>query len=203
MSLMIIWMLGIGLSVATLVLAAAFNSFYLHLVVAATVAIAVALGAFAEAQGAKESGHSSRGLELSTVVRHMGMVWTWSALGTIVTYGVGILVWREWWHFFLATFTMAGLSLFLSATLRGDTEAQTEDATMFKIARGYAIATLIAMPITMIGLLQQGKLGRFFTEAGHRIGSQDWAATNIYFFGALALTALAWKALLVLRQDDR
>ena len=203
MSLVIIWMLGIGVSVAVLVLAAAFKSFYVHLMVAATVAIAVALAAFAEAQSDKENGRSSLGVELSSVMRHMGLVWTWGALATIITYGVGILEWREWWHFFLATVVMAGLSLFLSATLRSDTEAKTEDASMLKIARGNAIAMLVAMPITMIGLLQQGKLGRFFTEAGHRAGSQDWAATNIYFFGALALTALAWNALMVLRQENR
>ncbi len=203
MSLMIIWMLGIGLSIAMLVLAAAFKSFYVHLVVTATVAIAVALGAFAEAQSDKEIGRSSRGTELSTVLRHMGMVWTWGALATIITYGFGILQWREWWHVFLVAVAMAGLSLFVSATLRSDVEAKAEDATMFKFARVYAIATVVAMPIVMIGLLQQGKLGRFFTEAGHRVGSQDWAATNIYFFGALALTALAWNALIVLRQENR
>lgn len=203
MPLVIIWMLGIGVSIAVLVLAAAFKSFYVHLMVAATVAIAVALAAFAETQGDKETGRSSLGIELSSILRHMGMVWTWGALCTIITYGIGILEWREWWHFFLASVAMAGLSLFLSATLRSDNDAKTEDATMLKIARGYVIATLVAMPITMIGLLQQGKLGRFFIEAGHRPGSQDWAATNVYFFGALALTALAWNALIVLRQENR
>ena len=133
----------------------------------------------------------------------MGLIWTWGALATVVTYSFDILQWREWWHFFIAMLALAGLSLFLSATLQKDADAKTEDDTMFKIARGYAMATLIGAPIVMLGLLQQGKMWRFFTEAGQRPGSQDWAASNIYFFGALALAAVAWNALIVLRQAKR
>ena len=55
----------------------------------------------------------------------------------------------------------------------------------------------------MIGLLQQGKMSRFFSEAGQRPGSEDWAASNIFFFGALAMAAVAWNALTVLRQIKR
>ena len=150
MSLVIIWMLGIGLSIAVLVLAAAFKSFYVHLMVAATVAIAVALAAFAETQGDKESGRSSLRIELSSILRHTGMVWTWGALCTIITYGIGILEWREWWHFFLATVAMAGLSLFLSATLRKDSDAKAQDPTMLNVSRGFSMFVLAAMLITML-----------------------------------------------------
>ena len=203
MSSMIIWMLGIGVSIAMLVLTAAKKLFYAHLLIAALVAILVALTAFVESRASVTEGRASTGRQASANMRYIGLIWTWGALATVVTYSFGILQWNEWWHFFLAMLAFAGLSLFLSATLQKDAEANTDDDTMFKIARGYATVLAVAMPIVMIGLLQQGKMWRFFTEAGQRAGSEDWAASNIYFFGALALAAVAWNALTVLRSGKR
>ena len=203
MSSMIIWVLGIGVSTALLLLIAAKLNFWAHMTIAALVAILVALSAFVESRATLHGGKADIGRQASSNLRHMGLVWTWAALATVVTYSFNILQWREWWHFFLAMLAFAGLSLFLSATLQKDADAKTEDDTMFKIARGYAIATLVAAPLVMLGLLQQGKMWRFFTEAGQRPGSQDWAASNIYFFGALALAAIAYNAVVGLRQAKR
>ena len=203
MSGTIFWVLGIGASVAALVLTAAQMLFYVHMVIAASVAVMVALTAFVESRAASLDGKANVGLQVSANLRHIGLVWTWAALTTFVTYSFDILQWREWWHFFIAFLAFAGLSLFLSATLQKDAEAGASDETMFKIARGYALAILCAMPVVMIGLLQQGKMSRFFSEAGQRPGSQDWAASNIFFFGALAMAAVAWNALTVLRQSKR
>ena len=203
MSSIVIWMLGIGASVAMLVIAAAVQNFYVHLAIAALVSILVALAAFSESREGLTDGKANMGLQASTNLRHMGLVWTWGALTTFLTYGFNILQWREWWHFFIGLLVLAGLSLFLSATLRKDAEEKSTDLTMFKIARGYAAVVFAAMIVTMVGLVQQGKMGRFFTDAGQRLGTQDWAANNIYFFGALALAALAWNALMVLRLEKR
>lgn len=203
MTSMIIWVLGIGVSAALLVLSAAKANFWAHMTIAALVAILVALSAFVESRSIASDGKGDIGLQASSNLRHMGLVWTWAALATVITYSFDILQWREWWQFFIALLAFAGLSLFLSATLQKDAEAKTEDDTMFKIARGYAVATLVAAPLVMLGLLQQGKMWRFFTEAGQRPGSQDWAASNIYFFGALALAAVACNAVLGLRQGKR
>ena len=199
MSATIFWVLGIGASVAILVVTAAMKLYYVHLVVAAAVAVMVALTAFVESRAGQLDGKLSVGLQASANLRHIGLIWTWAALTTLVTYSFDILQWREWWHFVIATIAFAGLSLFLSATLQKDAEARTVDDTMFKIARGYAMALLVTMPLVMLGLLQQGKMWRFLSEAGQRPGSEDWAASNIFFFGALAMTAVAWNALTVLR----
>ena len=203
MSGTIFWMLGIGASVAMLVVTAAQKLYYVHLVIAGSVAVMVALTAFVESRASMQDGKSNVGLQASANLRHIGLIWTWAALTTFVTYGFEILQWREWWQFFIAALAFAGLSLFLSATLQKDAEARTEDDTMFKISRGYALALLVVMPIVMIGLLQQGKMWRFLTVAGQRPGSEDWAASNIFFFGAMAMTAVAWNAVTVLRQAKR
>lgn len=202
MSSMIIWMLSIGISVAALVVTAVLKHYYVHMVIAAIVSILVALTAFSETR-AEVSADASTGQLASTNLRHMGLVWTWGALAIFATYAFGVLTWREWWHFFVALFVLAGLSLFLSATLRKDAEAGTKDETMLKVARGYAIFVFAAMLITMAGLVIDGKLWRFTTAAGLRENSQDWAANNIFFFGALALAAVSWNTITVLKGGNR
>jgi hypothetical protein len=194
MSSMIIWMLGIGVSVSALVVMAAMKQFYLHMALAALVSILVALASFREVRSADAMGaEGEQGIGIA--LRHMGLVWTWGALALFVTYAFDILNWREWWQFFIAFFLLAGLSLFLSATLRKDAASGVTDPMLIKVARGYSIFILVAMFITMAGLLLDGKMWRFTTIAGMRRGSQDWAANNIFFFGAMALAAISVNAI--------
>ena len=83
---MIIWVLGIGVSVALLLLSAAKANFWALMSIAALVAILVALSAFVESRSAADNNKAHIGLQASSNLRHMGMVWTWAALATVVTY---------------------------------------------------------------------------------------------------------------------
>ena len=116
---------------------------------------------------------------------------TIAAISLLATYAFRILTWREWLSFFLAVMAMGGLTLFLSATITKDADAKSTDDTMMKVARGYSIFILVAMVIAMVGLVVEGKMWRFTTVAGQRDGWQDWAANNIFFFGAVALACVA------------
>ncbi len=199
MSSLVIWVLGIGLSTGALVLAAAQKLFYVHMGIAALVSILIALASFSEARAAEtEPGGAGRSVDIS--LRHMGLVWTWGALALFVTYASDILSWREWWQFFIVFALLACLSLFLSATLRKDAESGASDDMLTKVARGFSIFILVAMLITMVGLLVDGKMWRFKTLAGLRRGSQDWAANNIFFFGGLALAAISWNVVKITGQ---
>ncbi|MGE0766730.1 MAG: hypothetical protein AB7L90_09725 [Hyphomicrobiaceae bacterium] len=191
MGSMVIWMLGIGLSVAALVVTAAAKHFYLHMALAAIVSIALAVASYAEVRAATASA-TSDGQGVAVSLRHMGLVWTWGALGLFATYAFGVLTWREWWQFFIAFVLLAGLSLFLAATVRKDAASGVTDPMLMKVARGFAIFILIAMVITMVGLLIDGKMWRFNTIPGQRPNSQDWGANNFFFFGALALAAIGF-----------
>lgn len=186
----IIWGLGLGLSIVLLVVTAAGKQFYLHMAIAAVVSISIALASYAAVRTAEASstgGETGVGLSL----RHMGYVWAWGTLGLLVTYAFGFLTWREWWQFCIAFALLAGLSLFLAATVSKDTASGVTDPVLLKVARGFSLFILIAMVITMLGLLIDGKMWRFFTVPGQRPGSQDWGANNIFFFGALALAAIS------------
>jgi hypothetical protein len=194
MSAMIIWGIGLGVSTAALVVTAASRMFLAHMAIAALVSVLVALSSF-RATRAGAAGLADTGDAMSTALRHMGIIWTWGALSLLVTYAFDILSWREWWQFFMAFFVLAGLSLFLAATVGKDASVSAGDVTLIKVARGFSIFIMVAMVITMAGLLIDGKMWRFTTEAGLRRGSQDWAANNVFFFGAMALAAIGWDAM--------
>lgn len=194
MASMVIWMLGIGLSVAALVLAAALKHFYVHMVLAAIIGLFIAFVSHQDVRRV-ETGPmgGQRGIEVA--LRHMGFVWVWGALGLLATYAFGILTWREWWQFCIGFMLLAGLCLFLASTMGRDAETGVADVLLTKVARGFAIFILVAMIITMVGLLIDGKMWRYFTRVGQRPGSQDWGANNIFFFGALAQALISTKVI--------
>lgn len=193
---MVFWMLSIAVSVAVLVLSAAMRAqagvqmAYTHMAMTAAISIAFALMYIREAEMLRSSGAKDGEIAANTA-RYFGLVWAWGALALIVTYGTGILVWKEWFHFFGGFFLAAGLCLFMSATLKKDVAEGREDATMMKIGRYLAIFQLVGMIVTMLGLWLDSKMTRYL-DPRH----QDWAANNIFFFGALAIAAIGAYALL-------
>ena len=192
MGSMLGWTLGIGASVAALVLVAALklqnaDLAYVHMAIAACVSIFMALAAVRELRQPELAANPE--LLASAGSRYLGVIWTWGALALIVTYAF-VLQWREWWHFSLVFIALAGACLFLAATLRKDAESGADDDTMFKLARILIRVHFGAAILTVIGLLADGKMVRFLVPR-----HQDWAAQNIFFFGAIALGIISWNTL--------
>jgi hypothetical protein len=190
---MVIWILGLAAGTAALIVTAAMKLHYVHMLVAAIISIFIALAAYSENRAAVANGASDTELA-SLNARFMGMVWTWGALALIVTY-LFVLSWHEWWEFFVVFMILAGISLFFAAALREDATGRGRDETFMKLARFLTAAQLVGAVVVMAGLLIDGKMWRFKTAAGHRIGWEDWAANNIFFFGALAIGAISALAL--------
>jgi hypothetical protein len=120
----------------------------------------------------------------------MGYVWAWGALGLVISYGSGVVSWREWLTFFVAFAILAAASLFFSMLLQRDADQGKEDEALLKVGRYLAWAQLFGMVAVVVGLLIDGKMTRFLVP---RYG--DWAANNIFFFGALAIGAISAYAL--------
>jgi hypothetical protein len=186
------WTLGIAASVAALVLVAALklqntDLAYVHMAIAAAVGILMSLAAIREL---RQLGPAANPELLAGIgARYLGAIWTWGALALILTYAF-VLQWREWWHFSLVFVALAGACLFLSATLRKDAESGHDDDTMLKLARILIRIHFGAAIITVIGLIADGKMVRFLVPR-----HQDWAAQNIFFFGAIALGVVSWHTL--------
>lgn len=196
MTSLIVWMATLTVSTALLVLSAAKGTANLHMVVAAVVALVVALAAIQESRTMRAQGESDASIASSNA-RYMGLVWTWGAVALFATYNF-VLSWREWFPFFMAFVTAAGLCLFFSATLKKDEANGESDPIMKTIGRYLTIAQVVGMVVVMAGLLIDGKMMRF---AKARPGWEDWAANNIFFFGAMALTAIGLHALVASRQQ--
>lgn len=208
MSSAVIWMLGLGASVAALVLTAAMKLQLVHMAVAALVSILVALSAFREGRELG-GGRQEVAMLASSGFRHLGLIWTWGALALLTTYTF-VLHWREWWQYFIAFFILAGLCLFMSATLRKDADADSADAAMFSVGRILATVLMVVGIGVVAGLLLHdgksftlgGKVLKFLTQ--QKVGgSQEWAANNIFLFGSLAVAAVAWKILAILNASTR
>lgn len=204
MSAMVIWILGLALATAVLIVTAAMKLYYLHMATAAVVSIFIALAAHSENRSAI-AANASEGELASLNARFMGIVWSWGALALLATY-LFVLSWREWWQFFIVFALLAAVSLFFATTLNPQDPARTGrsgDDTMLKLARYLAIAQLVGSLVVMIGLLVDAKMWRFTTAAGQRVGWEDWAANNIFFFGALALASISWLALQSMKASPR
>lgn len=190
-----VWAAGLALSVVAMVLAAGAKMPLVHMAMTALVGMAVAAMAVRENRALVAARASKTTLAESTA-RYMGLVWTWGAIGLLVTY-LAVLRWHEWWHFFLAFAAVGAICLGMAATLARDGKAGRQDEAMLKVARILTMVQLAGMVITMLGLVIDGKMTRFL-EPRHG----DWAANNIFFFGALALAAISLNALLASRSRE-
>lgn len=195
---MVLWVSGIVASAVALVLTAASKMYYVHMLVAALVCLGFALLALREGRTA-DGRPGVAGALVASRIWHMGLVWAWGALSLLAMYGTQILTWREWPQFLVALVLLSAVCLLVSQSVARDVAAQRDDGSMLGLARILILTQLVAMPIVMIGLLVDGKMWRFTTAAGQRANWQDWGANNVFFFGALAITVLAWNAWTLLR----
>jgi hypothetical protein len=196
---MIVGALALVASVALLILFAAMRGTgmamaYAHMGLAALVAVSFAAAFFRQNNALRASG-ASQSATAAVTARFVGYVWTWGALVLLTTYATGILVWREWLHFSVGSIVLAGLSLLLASMLQKDADAGRDDPAMLKLANVCAIALLVGMIITIVGFLIDGKMVRFLNPR-----FTDWAANNVFFFGAIALAAISGYAI---RQKGR
>ncbi len=190
MSSLFMWMAALALSTVLLLMTAAKGAFYLHILVCAVVTIALAVTAIHESRTLRAQGASVYAVASSNA-RFMGLVWAWGAVTLFTTYNF-VLSWKEWVPFFIAFFVAAGICSYFAGSLKKDEVAGASDPVMKTIGRYLTIAQVAGMAIAAVGLVIDGKLNRF---AKARPGWEDWAANNIFFFGAVSLAAIGIHAL--------
>lgn len=190
MASLAIWMITLSVSLAAVILSAAAEQPTVHTFVAALIALAIAGMAVTENWQQRKAGLSENVISASTA-RHMGLVWIWGALSLFVTYFF-ILTWKEWLVFTGAFAAVGILCLLFAAALDNDEQKGRKDQTMLSLARYLSIGQIIGMVLAMVGLVIDGK---FPVTVKANAGWQDWAANNIFFFGALAIAIITANAL--------
>lgn len=184
---MVFWMMSIAFSVVFLVVSAAGRASdpsmaYVHMAIAALVAIIFALIAVRDTRELIKSGAPRNAIYASTT-RFMGLVWAWAALALVITYGTGVLEWHNWWAFFMISIVVAGLFLFLSLIMRQDIERGEQDDKILQFG-GYIIIGQLAGMVAVIVTLFVRQRDLFAFTA-----TDSWAANHVFLFGALALAA--------------
>jgi hypothetical protein len=162
---------------------------YAHMGLAALVAIGFAASFFKANTALRASGASQSAIA-ATTSRFVGYVWGWGAACLLTVYATGILVWREWLHFSVAALVLSAASLIFATMLQRDADAGKEDPALLKLGNLLAKVMLVGMIAAMVGFIIDGKMVRFLNPR-----FTDWAANNVFFFGAVSLAAITGYAL--------
>lgn len=194
MSSLTAWMIALTLSICAIILTAALNRPDLHMIASGAVSVVFALTAIREHNALRAAGASKSEVGSSTA-RNAGLVWAWGALGIFVTYAFILQNrWPEWWHFFLGFAVAAIASIIFSNMLDRDSTAGRVDQSVMSVGRGLVLLQLIGVILAVISMFFDGKFPRAATYP-------DWAACNIFFFGALAIAAISLNALRLAKDE--
>ncbi|MBU2583265.1 MAG: hypothetical protein KJ622_16270 [Alphaproteobacteria bacterium] len=190
MASLAIWMTLLTICLAAIILSGAAGLPDLHTAVAALIALSIAGIAVGDNWQQRKNGVGEN-LVAAATARAMGLVWIWGALSLFVTYFF-ILSWKEW-MVFTGIFAVVGiLCLLFAATLDRDEAVGKKDDTFLNLAKYLSVGQLIGMAVAMVGLILDGK---FPVAVKNTPGWEDWAANNIFFFGALSIAIITANAL--------
>ena len=189
MTSLIAWMISLTLGLCAVILTAAAGQPTWHLLATGLISVVFAMMAIRENHTLIAEGASKNVIAASTA-RYIGLIWTWGAIGLLVIYSLIFEDrWAEWWQFFIAFLFAAVGCIIYANMLTRDAEAGREDTSVIKLGRLLVMALLVGMVIAIASLFIDGKFPR---DVSH----PDWAACNIFFFGALAVAAMCINALL-------
>lgn len=184
MSAIFVWILSIGLGTAALTVTAALKLYALHMAIAAAVAVFMALAAISDVRrGATIEDRAQISL------RHLGLVWIWTALNLFVTYAFGY-TWRPWLPLFSGCFLAGGMCLFIASTLRKAIDENQPDPLFSRMARLIAMVQLVITGSAVFYLFVE-----MFVLPSARTLHQGWAAQSLFFFSSLALAAVSLSTL--------
>lgn len=190
MAALVIWMTAFTIGTCVTVLSAATGNYGLHLGVTALVTLSIAIVAV-QTHRQQMAQNAKRSALAATTSRYIGLVWIWAACAILVTYEF-ILTWRESWQFVFGLAIIGALCIGLAIMFDRDAEAGKEDETMLSLGRTLNLLQMVGMLMAVIGLVADGK----FLLAPRGVMRSDWAANNIFFFGAIAVALIGAHALI-------
>jgi len=186
---LIIWMIAFTISISVTVLSAAAGHYDLHMGISAVVTLTIAVVAV-QLHRKLMAAKAHRSTLAAATSRYIGLVWIWAACAILVIYEF-ILTWRESWHFVIGLSIVGALCLGLAHMFDRDGVSGKQDDTLLSLGRTLNVLQVFGMLITVIGLVADGKFGFDARDAMR----PDWAANNIFFFGAIAVALIGAHAL--------
>jgi hypothetical protein len=184
MSSLVIWMSALTISLCATLLSAAAGLPPVHMGVTAVVTLAIAIVAV-QADRELAATRPNRSALAANTARYIGLVWIWAGVAIIVTYNFILPNWREWWQFSAGTLLVGCMCLILAAMFQRDADLGRDDENILKVARLLNVIQIVGMLVAAIGLVADHKF-----DFGASAARADWAANNIFFFGALAIASI-------------
>jgi hypothetical protein len=191
-SSLVIWTTILTIGVGGIILATGSGTPAYFMAVIALISFAIAIIGLREIIGLDAAGASSSAIS-ATTARTMGLVWAWGAVALFVSYFFILPSWKEWPVFCSAFAIVAAISLLFAATMSNDARKGTDDPTLLKIGRYLTIAQFAGTLVAIVGLLIDPD------KQFLNVKRLDWAAVNVFFFGAVALAVLSAAALFYTR----
>lgn len=192
MSSILVWMMTLTIGICSIVLAAGSGTPSIYMIVTALISLAIAAIGLRETIELDKADASLSTVSASTA-RYMGLVWAWGALAMFVTYYFFPPAWKEWLVFCAAFAIVAAICLLFATAMDNDAAKSAEDPTLLKLGRMLTLFQFAGTVVAMLGLLIDPDK-RFLDTS-----RLDWAAINIFFFGAMALAAISAAALFYTR----
>ena len=183
-SSLFVWMMALTISICITILSAAAGQPSLHMSVTALVTLAIAIVAVQTYRRLTLTA-PGRSMLAAHTARYTGLVWLWAGIAIFVTYNFILSNWREWWQFSIGLMVVGMMCLILAVMFERDAGENNEDESILKVARLLNVIQIVGMLVAAIGLVADHK----FTF-GLSAARPDWAANNIFFFGALAIAAI-------------
>lgn len=179
----IIWILAIGFGIGAMVVTAAADMQSLHMTLATLIGSSIAACGIRDVYMSSEESNSVTA-RAAIVTRFMGVLWAWSALVTVVTYGL-VLHWDSWYIAFILLMSGSGLCLFVSSILQREAATEDGDARLVGIVNIVARAQFVLACLALGALMAGGRSPvQSFGEPG------AWAGLNLFISTAMGFAVL-------------
>lgn len=188
---MVVWILALAIAISVHAITAAMPSVELHALISAMISLIMAVLAVRENERELRSDNDIFDLA-ATNARYMAVVWGWAAVTVTLTYA-SVLHWADWWHYAMPISGAAVLYLCFANLVDKGTESTTAMRAL-KLSRFLAIVQLVGALAVIVAFIASGKLA-FASHASVANLARDWAANDIFFFGATALAVISTVAL--------
>lgn len=188
---MVVWILALSIAVSVHAITAAMPSVELHALISVMISLVIAVLAVRENERVLTSQNDIFDLAAANA-RYMAVVWGWAAVTVTLTYA-SVLHWADWWHYAMPISAAAVLYLCFANLMDKGNESTTANRAL-KLARFLAIVQLVGALASIVGLIAGGKLA-FASHVSIANLARDWAANDIFFFGATALAVISAVAL--------
>jgi hypothetical protein len=184
MSSMIIWVLVLAGSIASVCFAVALESISGHLIATALVTLGLVAAGVHDHRSSELAGANLFKLS-ATAARYMGLMWAWTTISAFVVYTF-LLDIDQWMVGGISMFVVCGLCLFVALILDREAVATKPDAWASALVR-WMVGSQFVLSALLIGCVIAFEFKPASNGAGVLSATYQWVAANLILCTATGL----------------